>query len=177
MSARKRAIRYPQLLKEALVSGRTKSNPENRAWAKAIDAALIQAIVWSIGFLFPGYVWLPSIVLWSSLDTLGRGQSPGKWLLGLHTIDVQKSHAPRLLSGFLRNFPFIVLSANLGREGLLPTVLLGLALTAITAEAYFAFTLRTGIRVGDVLGYTRVYDYKDEHTKFIEQFLKKEEVS
>jgi uncharacterized RDD family membrane protein YckC len=177
VSTRKRLLRYPQLLKDALISGRTKSNPENRAWAKAIDAALIQACVWTLGFLFPGYVWLPSIVLWSCIDAFGRGQSPGKWLLGLHVIDIQKSSPPRVLSGFLRNFAFIVLSANLGREGLVPTVFLGLSLTAITAEAYFAFTLRTGIRVGDVLGYTRVFDYKDEHTKFIEQFLKKEEVS
>lgn len=54
---------------------------------------------------------------------------------------------------------------------------LGSGVAMLAAEAYFVFTLRTGIRVGDILGNTRVFDYKDEHTKFIEQFLKKEEIS
>jgi hypothetical protein len=48
------------------------------------------------------------------------------------------------------------------------------ALSWIAIDTYFVFQVRSGIRSGDVLGGTRVWDYKDHHTKFLEQFLKEE---
>jgi hypothetical protein len=75
----------------------------------------------------------------------------------------------------VRNFPFILLSTGLGLGGWGAWFLIVPSILAIVSEAYFIFNVRSGVRVGDILGNTRVYDYKDEHTKFIEQFLKEEE--
>lgn len=167
--------RYPQLAKEPLLTSRMNANPENRAAAKLIDVALVEAII-TIGAFF----WEPSsfvlaVLLWGGIDILGRGQSPGKWLLGIHTIEVRRGTKANFYSGMVRNFPFILFSWGIGRGGWTAVALLVPAAICVFIEFYFIFNVRSGIRVGDILGVTRVCDYKDEHTKFIEQFLKEEE--
>lgn len=109
------------------------------------------------------------------IDSLGKGQSPGKWLLGLHTIDVIKGEALKFYNGMIRNLLFAIFIAALVKTGFLWSVIALICSLGILLEGYFVIVLRSGIRVGDILGYTRVFDYKDVHTQFIEQFLKKEE--
>ncbi len=167
--------RFPQLAKEALITSRQRGTPENRVWAKVIDWVLVHVFFLSISFFFPRTSWIALVFAWSWIDGWGRGQSPGKWLLGLHTIDVQRGTLPRLYNGLIRNVPFMLCSLGVAGTSLISTGLLALGVALVALETYFIFVLRSGIRVGDVVGNTRVFDFRDEHTQFIEQFLKKRE--
>lgn len=167
-----RARRFLRLAKEPLLTSTVRGNSENRVWAKVIDFALVEAAALIVLIPFPWLAWVLPWLLWSMLDSFGRGQSPGKWLLGLHVIEGQLGRKPNALQGLLRNLPFALLSAALGSSGAwaLLFALPGLAWTAL--DFYFIFNLRSGLRLGDVFAGTRVFDYKDEHTLFVEQFLK-----
>lgn len=168
--------RYPQLAKAALVTSRLRANPENRVWAKVIDTSLVLAVVFALEYLAPILIFFVPTILFSMMDKMGRGQSPGKWLLGLHTIDVSRGEIASFYGSFLRNLPFIGVTMSIGLLGVWSWLPLLPLFAWIALECYFIFHIRSGIRVGDVLGGTRVADYKDEHTRFIEQFLKEEEV-
>jgi len=172
--------RYPQQAKEPLLTSRNKPNAENRVAAKLIDALIIESILALAAFVWYPASYVLSIfvlasLLWGAFELIGRGQSPGKWLLGLHTIEVTRGMKINLYSGIVRNFPFIIFSIGLGRSGWFAYICLMISVICIFIEAYFIFAVRSGIRVGDIIGASRVCDYKDEHTKFIEQFLKEEE--
>lgn len=163
--------RYLQLAKEPYVTGKKGANPENRFWAKAIDVVLIFLSTMAISLFFS---WIPVLVsfgAWAFIDSLGRGQSPGKWLLGLHTIEVKKGHKISFYNGMVRNLPFFQVNLGFLLGGIFGFLLVGSGLLWLALETYFTFQISTGVRVGDVLGYTRVFDYKDAHTQFIEQFL------
>jgi uncharacterized RDD family membrane protein YckC len=168
----RRLSRYTQLAREALLRGGARSNPENRLWAKTLDFALIFALsapfLW-VSVLAAAFV---NLLLWSVVDALGRGQSPGKWLLGLHTIELRRGEKTAFNQGLIRNLPFAQVSIGLFCPGVLPWLLIPPAALWLLGETYFIFKLKTGLRIGDVLAGTRVFDYKDEHTQFIEQFLK-----
>jgi len=168
-------VRYPHLAKEPLVTSRKRGNAENRFWAKIIDFICPLPFLAVLNWTFPALVILGAAAYWIWVDGLGRGQSPGKWLLGLHTIDVHKGEKPRTYNGLVRNLPFALLSTAVFKTGFIWGFLGFISVTALLFESYFVFVLRSGIRVGDILAYTRVYDFKDVHTQFIEQFLKKEE--
>lgn len=168
-------MRYPNLAKEALITSRKRGNPENRFWAKIVDILCLLPLLIFLSWAFPNLVLPASLLYWIWVDSMGRGQSPGKWLLGLHTIDVHRGEKTKIYNGFVRNLPFALLTAALFKTGFLWGLVGLVSVALLLLESYFVFTLRSGIRVGDVLGYTRVFDFKDIHTQFIEQFLKKEE--
>ncbi|MEO5667718.1 MAG: RDD family protein, partial [Bdellovibrionota bacterium] len=153
--------RYPHLAKEALITSRKRGNPENRLWAKIIDLVVSLPFLGIIQMLFPPLVLPVSLLFWTLIEGLGRGQSPGKWLLGLHTIDVLKGESPRLYNGFIRNFPFALVSAAVFKSGFLWSFAGLICILSLAFETYFVFVLRSGIRIGDILAYTRVFDYKD----------------
>jgi hypothetical protein len=175
MARSKSEARFPQLAKEPLITSRQRGTPENRAWAKVIDWFLVHVIFVFFSFFFPKTGWIALVFTWAWIDCWGKGQSPGKWLLGLHTIEVQKAGIPRLYNGFIRNIPFMFFSLGISGNSLMATFALALGAATIAVETYFIFVLRSGLRVGDVVANTRVFDYRDEHTQFIEQFLKKRE--
>ncbi len=168
--------RYPQLAKEALVTSRVRANPENRMWAKGIDMAIVMSGVLLLEWLAPTVIYFFPALFFMFAERMGRGQSPGKWLLGLHVIDVQRGEVPSFYGSFLRNFPFIIAAISIGLAGRWAWIPMIPVLSWIGLEIYFIFHIRSGLRVGDILGGTRVADFKDEHTRFIEQFLKEEEV-
>lgn len=168
--------RYPQLAKEALVTSRLRANPENRVWAKVIDVAIVMAVVMVAEYISPWAVFLAPLLMFTWMEQFGRGQSPGKWLLGLHTVEVTRGEIPGFYGSLLRNLPFTIFAWAVGLAGAWTGLFLIPVLIWISLEVYFIFHIRSGIRVGDVLGGTRVADYKDEHTRFIEQFLKDDEV-
>jgi hypothetical protein len=167
--------RYPQLAKEPLLTTKLRPNPENRVMAKVIDLFIVEVLIWAVAFFWKTGAWVLPVVYWAWIDRVGRGQSPGKWLLGLHTIEQLKGTRLGFYHGLVRNFPFVLLSTGLGLEGFWGWAVLSPAAFCLLLEAYFIFNVRSGVRVGDILANTRVFDYKDEHTKFIEQFLKEEE--
>lgn len=168
-------LRYPQLAKEPLISSGNRGNSENRLLSKLIDVLLILPILFLVELMFPLLTLPVSLAIWSQVDALGRGQSPGKWLLGLHTIEVQKGESTKFYNGLVRNLVFAIALAAVLKTGFLWN-LIALAMGVfVVLEAYFILILRSGVRIGDILANTRVFDYKDVHTQFIEQFLKKEE--
>ncbi len=167
--------RFPQLARQPLLRSPGSVNPENRVWAKAIDALLVALFALAISFFSPLASVAFVIVAWTALDSLGRGQSPGKWLLGLHTIELRRGQKPDWKRAWLRNLPFLQIQLGFAFGGIWIWLLLVPGLVWIGLETYFIFRLESGLRVGDLLSGTRVFDYKDEHTKFIEQFLKDQE--
>lgn len=163
--------RYLSLAKESYVTSKRGANAENRFWAKAIDVVMITLSTYILSHFLPWIAALVSGMAWGFVDSMGRGQSPGKWLLGLHTIEVRKGHKVNFYNGIIRNLPFFQVNVGLIMGGVFGFLLAGSGLLWLALEGYFTFQVSTGVRVGDVLGYTRVFDYKDAHTQFIEQFL------
>jgi len=171
----KKLTTYPQLAKSNIIDGSHRPNPENRAWAKFVDLSLIQFAGFAIAWFSSILALLGMGLLWTMCDRLNNGQSPGKWLFGLHTIESRRGSRPKYYQSFVRNTAFY--SLNIGI--LLINTFLGklffiIGLACILFELYCVFEVASGVRVGDIVGATRVFDFKDEHTKFIEQFLKDE---
>lgn len=171
------ARRFFKLAKEPLLTSRTRGDAENRIWAKVLDFALVEIVVFLVSLFFEDSHWIVPWLLWPALDRMGRGQSPGKWLLGLHTIEGALGRKPNFFQCFIRNLPVILVSMGLGFSGPGRWILLAPGIIWSVLEVYFIFNLRSGVRVGDIFGNTRVFDYKDEHTQFIEQFLKEPDPS
>lgn len=167
--------RFPQLSKEPLLKSRSRPQFQNRVWAKTLDFLIVQASVALLYWIYPFLGVVVAFLVWGFIDSLGRGQSPGKWLLGLHTIDLKRATKPGFYQGLMRNIPFLLLTLSLVNSFPVSNFVTGLMFIWIAAEAYFSRSIKSGLRVGDVLGGTRVFEYKDEHTKFIEQYLLKEE--
>ncbi len=166
--------RYPQLAKDPLLTGANSANPSNRLWAKVVDVLFVYLVSLAFGMLLQAAHFIAPLLLFSFMEQWGRGQSPGKWLLGLHTIEAPKGTPVSILSAFIRNIPVILLIWGIFCSGFLGWLIFTIAALVAGFESYFIYTLKTGVRVGDIVSNTRVFDYKDEHTKFIEQFLKDE---
>ncbi len=167
--------RYPHLAKEPLLRSHLRGNPENRVVAKFIDILLIESVVFVLGLFSTVASITLTFFLWGIIDKFGRGQSPGKWLLGLHTVEVDRGYVPSFYQGLVRNLLFVFLSLGFRVQEWWGSLLLFPVFLLLAMEVYFIFGLKSGIRYGDVVASTRVADFKDQHTQFIEQFLKEEE--
>ena len=167
-----RSSRYPQLAREGLLRVLSRSTPENRLWAKTLDFVIVLAVSSLFRGFSPVLGLVVNLLCWTLIDSFGRGQSPGKWLLGLHTIELRRGEKSTFNQGLIRNFPFAQISVGLFLSSYWSWLLIPPGILWLMGETYFIFKLKTGLRMGDILAGTRVFDYKDEHTKFIEQFLK-----
>ncbi|MBS1984191.1 MAG: RDD family protein [Bdellovibrionales bacterium] len=174
---RTRERKFPKLAKEPLLTSRLRGDRVNRLWAKVIDFALVSLCSLPFLALWPKVLWVLLPLTWTFLDRMGRGQSPGKWLLGLHTIEGLQGRKPNPYQCLIRNIPCLGLSLSFICSGAGAWALFIVSFALCLMELYFFFALRSGLRVGDVFANTRVFDYKDEHTQFIEQFLKESDAS
>jgi uncharacterized RDD family membrane protein YckC len=170
----KKNSRFPHLARDPLIVGKLSANASNRLWAKSLDFSLVLVISFFFSFFSNWFAILSIPFLWVSMEQFGRGQSPGKWLLGLHVIDTYNGKKPGVYSCFIRNLPLVLLMMIFYTPLPLRIFWETCLLFCLLCECYFILKLKTGIRVGDILGSTRVFDYKDEHTLFIEQLLKEE---
>jgi len=164
--------RWPNLVKEPVLLGTQRVAPTSRVWAKLIDCFFVAifTIAWSL-FFKSALIWMP-MFLFPLFERIGRGQSPGKWLMGLHTVDITQGAKAGFQGGLIRNLPFIVsLILVFNFSGFLELILLAPHFLWLLMESYFIFSVNGGARVGDILAGTRVFEYKDPHTKFVEQFL------
>jgi uncharacterized RDD family membrane protein YckC len=172
MEKSQRPTRYPQLAKEPLLTSTLRANPENRLLAKVLDFVFGIGIQAFFAFLGSPLYFLIGFLYWGAIDALGRGQSPGKWIVGLHTVEVGRGLKIRFYQGVVRNFLFMSFSFLIYLQSWYWNLLLFPVCIGLVLETFFIFRIRSGLRVGDVLGSTRVADYKDQHTQFVEQFLK-----
>lgn len=166
--------RFPQLAKSSLLLVDNRTIRENRLWAKVIDVSIILFLAWFAGWVSTWIELMIPAILFTAFDGLGRGQSPGKWLMGLFTIELSRGERINLYQSFVRNIPFILLVTGvlLSSSPVLRFLMVTPALAMLGLETYFAMAIKGGVRVGDIVSNTRVFEYKDEHTLFIEQFLK-----
>ena len=166
----------PAIPLEPLLTGIRRGTMENRIWAKIIDFLIVMFFLFLIHWFF-GTVWIfiAAPVFWAIIELLNEGQSPGKWLLGLQVVDSLGAPFPAFTGCLIRNFPFLILSVCifyfdtiLGFAGIL------LAILFISIETYFVLLISSGVRIGDILSTTRVQDFRDQHMRFIEQYLKED---
>jgi hypothetical protein len=161
---------------EPLFTSKRRGTVENRIWAKLIDFFIIQTFLFIVYSLFgSNWMLLLAPMLWSIVDLFNEGQSPGKWLLGLHLVDSLGAPYPKFSNCLIRNLPFLFLSVSifyfdtfLGFASVILSILL------LLLESYFVLLVQSGIRIGDVLSTTKVQDYRDQHMQFIEQYLKED---
>jgi len=162
------------LLKEPLLTSPYTANRVNRVWAKLIDLILFLTIytLTELVLEIPFLIFLVGIVFFSSKDCWGRGQSPGKWLMGLNVLCSRtNSKKLNIYYGLLRNFPFVILSLSLSFNGFWLYLFTSLTVILLCIETYFVLSVTSGLRVGDILSHSRVFDYKDRHTRFLEKYL------
>lgn len=169
-------IRYLEIARAPLLSPAMRASPENRVFAKLLDFCVCEALAWTLSFFWGPMFFLFPVVFWSLADRWGRGQSPGKWLFGLHVVEMRRGERISAYQGFIRNIPFLLMTIGVGMSGFAWILFFVPAGALILLELYFIFMLRSGLRGGDLVSGTRVADYKDEHTRFIEQFLKEDAV-
>jgi len=161
---------------EPLLTSKRRGTIENRIWAKLIDFLIIETLLFIFYYLFgANWMLIAAPVLWSFVELFNEGQSPGKWLLGLHVVDSLGAPFPSFSGCLIRNLPFLFLSVSLfyfdtffGFSSVILSILL------LLMETYFVLLVQSGIRIGDVLSTTKVQDYRDQHMQFIEQYLKED---
>jgi uncharacterized RDD family membrane protein YckC len=161
---------------EPLLTSKRRGTIENRIWAKLIDFFIIETLLFVFYYLFgSNWMLMTAPVLWACIDLFNEGQSPGKWLLGLHVVDSLGAPFTKPSNCFIRNLPFLFLSVSvfyfdtfLGFGSVILSILL------LLMETYFVLLVQSGIRIGDVLSTTKVQDYRDQHMQFIEQYLKED---
>jgi hypothetical protein len=167
--------RFPHVAKEPLLRSQLRGNPENRVVAKFLDIVLVELMTFLVALFSTPLSYIMTVVLWAVIDKLGRGQSPGKWLLGLHTVEVDRGYPPSIMQGLSRNILFVFLSFGFRITAWYGSLFLFPVFLLLALEVYFMFSLKSGVRFCDILASTRVADFKDQHTLFVEQFLKEED--
>lgn len=89
---------------------------------------------------------------------MGEGQSLGKRIIGLRTLDEATGTPCSLLGSFMRNLPLgvVIISSQVPVLGLF--LFSGFCLF-VSLEVYLLMTLETGVRLGDVMANTLVVDH------------------
>jgi uncharacterized RDD family membrane protein YckC len=145
----------------SILLGESEVSIFSRFLAKAIDALLLVA-VFLLGGAVATIIGVLIAAIWcAALDSWGGGQSVGKKIMGLGVIDVTTELPCSFLNSFLRNFPF-VLVILFASTTLLWGFLLLFAFPLILLEVYLLLTLNSRVRLGDVLGNTRVVERLEE---------------
>ncbi len=132
-----------------------------RLIAKGIDLFIV--IILSF-FFYPLGVLLGAVYL-SISDALQGGQSVGKKLLGFGVIALEDKKPCSLKQSFVRNLPLLIptILAIIPLWGIIFSSLVGIPL--ILLETYLIFTLKSGMRIGDVMADTTVITPGEEGAK------------
>ena len=138
------------------------STPVHRSLAKAIDLTLVMVI-----FFVGKTLWGPLGPLLGAFyaavqDSFGEGQSVGKKIIGLRTVDESTGVSCPALSSCMRNIPVvvIVLCASIPVVWAFSLLLLT---PFILLEIYLVFSLETGVRLGDIMANTLIVEHFELH--------------
>lgn len=138
------------------------STPFQRCVAKGIDLVLIMVI-----FFVGKTIWGPLGPVLGAFyaaiqDSFGNGQSVGKKIIGLRTLDEGTGISCSAIGSCMRNLPWVI--------GILcstiPVVWAFVALASlpfILLEIYLIFNLETGVRLGDIMANTLIVEYFEIH--------------
>lgn len=138
------------------------STPFQRCVAKGIDLILVMVI-----FFVGKTIWGPLGPLLGAFyaaiqDSFSEGQSVGKKIIGLRTLDEGTGISCSALGSCTRNLPLVVsvLCATI-------PVIWAFALLATfpfaLLELYLVFNLETGVRLGDVMANTLIVEHFEIH--------------
>lgn len=130
----------------------------HRLLAKGIDLIFILVL-----FFLCRAFWTPLGFLGAALfawtqDWMGEGQSLGKRIIGLRTLDESNGIPCTLFASFMRNLPLGIVILFSQVPVLDVVVFFGFALFALL-EVYLLINLETGVRLGDVMANTIVVDH------------------
>ncbi|MFM8268944.1 MAG: hypothetical protein ACKN9V_02055 [Pseudomonadota bacterium] len=138
------------------------STPFQRCIAKGIDLILVMVV-----FFVAKTIWGPlGPVLgacYASLqDSFGEGQSIGKRIIGLRTLDEGTGISCSASGSCTRNLPLVVMIFCATIPVIWAFVLLAV-LPFILLEVYLVFNLETGVRLGDVMANTLIVEHFEVH--------------
>ena len=138
--------------------GPMRTTPFHRGVAKGIDLIIVMAV-----FFIAQSLWSPLGPLLGALcaaiqDSFGGGQSIGKKIIGLKTLDDSTGVSCSASSSCMRNLPIVacVLCATI------PVVWVFVLLICtpfFILEAYLVSEIQTGVRLGDIMGNTLVVEH------------------
>jgi len=138
------------------------STPFHRCMAKVIDVILVLVV-----FFVGKAVWGPLGPLLGAAfaavqDSLGDGQSVGKKIIGLRTLDEGTGTSCSALGSAMRNLPLalVILFASVP---VIWVFVLFLAVPFMILEIYLVFSLDTGVRLGDVMANTLIVEHYEVH--------------
>lgn len=117
-------------------------------------AALIDGALCIVLYIIPILGWVIGTVYILLRDGLFGGESLGKKILGLKTINLEKNQNANLIDSILRNLTLAVAYILM----LIPVIGWIAAPIIIIIEALFAFSDEKGLRFGDRLADTQVIE-------------------
>jgi len=134
------------------------STPFQRCIAKGIDLVLVMVV-----FFVGKTIWGPlGPLLGASYaavqDSFSDGQSVGKRIIGLRTLDEGTGIACSASGSCMRNLP-LVLMVLCGTIPVVWAFVLFSALLFVFLEVYLIFSLETGVRLGDVMANTLIVEH------------------
>lgn len=142
--------------------GPIRTTPFHRGAAKMIDLILVMAL-----FFIGRTLWGPLGPLLGAFyagvqDSLGGGQSLGKKIIGLKTLDDTTGVSCSVLSSCMRNLPVLlaVLFANIP---VIWVFVLLFTLPFMLLEVYLVKEIQTGVRLGDIMANTLVVEHFEIH--------------
>ncbi|NBT59321.1 hypothetical protein EBT16_11115, partial [bacterium] len=95
-------------------------------------------------------------------DSFGEGQSVGKKIIGLRTLDEGTGISCSAIGSCMRNLPWVVIVLCSTIPVLWVFVILA-ALPFVFLEIYLVFNLETGVRLGDVMANTLIVEHFEVH--------------
>jgi uncharacterized RDD family membrane protein YckC len=150
------------LVLEVPTTGAIKVSTITRCSAKGVDLFVVMLV--SVVLPYPLGVLL-GLGYTLIHDGLRKGQSLGKWIFNLKTIDLKKDTPCTMRESVIRNAPLgvAVFFGIIPFWGWIILVLLGIPL--IILEVYLMTTLANGGRLGDVMADTKVIELPKKQKK------------
>ncbi|NBX76655.1 MAG: hypothetical protein EBQ92_08880 [Proteobacteria bacterium] len=138
------------------------STPFQRCIAKGIDLVLVMVV-----FFVGKTLWGPLGPLLGACyaavqDSFSDGQSVGKRIIGLRTLDEGTGIACSAAGSCMRNLP-LVLTVLCATIPVVWAFVLLAALSFVFLEIYLIFSLETGVRLGDVMANTLIVEHFELH--------------
>lgn len=138
--------------------GPVRSTPFHRCIAKGIDLVIVTTI-----FFVAQSIWKPLGPLLGAFyaaiqDSMAGGQSIGKRIIGLKTLDDSTGLGCSAFSSGMRNLPWVV-SVLCATIPVVWVFILLICIPILILETYLVREVQTGVRLGDIMANTLVVEH------------------